>query len=49
MDYGSSKRSVTAAAVLVVAILVSLGAICVRGVGASQIDNSVADMGRSLP
>jgi hypothetical protein len=36
----SSKGNVTAAAALVVAILVSLGAIVVRGVGASQMDIS---------
>jgi hypothetical protein len=40
----SSKGNVTAAAALVVAILVSLGAIVVRGVGASQMDISVPDL-----
>jgi hypothetical protein len=45
----SSKSNVTAAAALVAAILVSLGAIVVRGVAASQVDISVADLRRSLP
>ena len=46
MEHG--KRNATAAVVLAAAILVSLGAICVRGVTASQID-TVIELKRSLP